>query len=377
MKRLCAILVMVILAPILVPFVWAQGSTSPDWPPEWFGDHLGFPPIPSGTYPVTVSYPGIGGSTTSTTMAVGSAAGPGGYLTIDGTDYGVFGANVTCGDAACETLAIQVVTCSPTGDVYYFIIYLRWSDYVLTVATPTPPVTITPGTSTPVPPTPAITPTPDTTTCPAATISQQPPRAETTRIFPPNPVVVTQGGQGLQVSVRVTSYPVVRIYWEKVDNSHWGCVHVESGFEDDGRYGVSPCAAGWEGWEVRWIEDVKCERRTQIIPDPIVASALRVHARLRESSKRWIEGELRQRYPGAKVRRPNWDEVGQVTVNGCRADGVCILEATVRFMFVDPGYYDMWIDGMTVGTAYTPPRAYRYDWPRPQPVYLMDSTLIW
>lgn len=373
MKRLWAILVVTVILASSV--VWAQDST-PNWPPDWFGNQLGFPPIPSGTYPVTVSYPGAGGGPTSTTMAVGSAAGPGGYLTIDGADYSVFGSNVACTDATCQTLAIEVTTCGPNGEAFYFTIYLRWSDYTGQPLTPTPPVTVTPRTPTPVPPTPTITPTPDTTTCPAATISQQPPRAETTRIFPPNPVVVTQGGQGLQVSVRVTSYPVVRIYWEKVDNSHWGCVHVESGFEDDGRYGVSPCAAGWEGWETRWIQDVRCEQRTQIIPDPIVASALRVHARLRENSKRWIEGELQQRYPGARVRRPNWDETGQVTVNGCGANGVCILEATARFMFVDPGYYDMWMDGMTVGTVYTPPRAYRYDWPQPQPVYLMDSTLI-
>lgn len=370
MKRLLAIL---IITTILAPVVLAQST--PDWPPEWFGDHLGFPPIPSGTYPVTVGYPGIGGSTVQQSMAVGSAAGPYAF-SLDGTGYGVFGTTVGCADTSCQTLAIFVVTVDALGDTTYFTIYLRWSDYYTApVTTPTPALqgTATPGSSTPTPSVPTPTPVSD---CPSDVITQQNPRAETTRVFPPNPVVVTQGGQGLQVSIRVTSYPVIRTYWEKVDNSHWGCVHVESGFEDDGRYGVSPCAAGWSGWETRWIQDTRCEQRTQIIPDPINAGALRVHARLRENSKRWIEGELQQRYPGAKIRKPNWDETGQITVNGCLGNGVCVLEATVRFMFVDPGYYDMWMDGMTIGTVYTPPRAYRYDWPRPQPVYLIDSTLI-
>lgn len=369
-----SIVVMVVMV-VLASSALAQGA---EWPPEWFGNHLGFPPIPSGTYPVTVQYPGVGGSSETGTLAVGSAAGPGGAISVNGMDYGVFGSTVGCADTACTTLAIQVVTVSATGDTYYFTIYLRWDDYsTARPLTPTSAITITAtsGRPTSTPSVPVPTPTPSG--CPSDIITQQAPRVEVLRSFPPNPVVVTQGGQGLQVSLRATSFPVVRTYWERVEETRTACVHVESGFVDDGRYGVSPCAAGWEGWETRTITEIRCEQRTQVIPDPIVANSFRVHARLRESSKRWIEGELQQRYPGAKVRRPDWDEAGQISVNGCLANGVCILEATVRFMFVDPGYYDMWADGRTTGTAYTPPRSFRYDWPRPQPVYLVDSTLIW
>ena len=372
MKRLLAILAVTL---VLAVSVLAQDST-PNWPPEWFGSSYEFPPIPSGTYLVTVRYPGIGSSEVQQSLATGSAAGPEGAFCLDGTCYSVFGTTVGCTDASCSTLAIQVVTVSGTGDTTYFTILLTWSAYSTAIpGTPTPPGTATtiPGTATPLP---TATPEPDDVTCPSAVITQQNPRVEVVRTFPPNPVVVTQGGQGLQVTVRVTSFPVIRTYWEKVDYSRDACVHTETGTEDTGQYGVSPCAAGWEGWEMRHITDIRCEQRTQIIPDPVVPGAFRVHARLRERSKQWIEGELQQRYPGARVKRPNWDEAGQVTANGCLGDGRCILEVALRFMFVDPGYYDMWADGTTAGTLYTLPRPFRYNFPRPQPVYLIDSTLI-
>jgi hypothetical protein len=207
-------------------------------------------------------------------------------------------------------------------------------------------------------------------------IQQQQPSAEMLSKFPQNPVVRGQGGMGLIITYRATSFPVVRHYWVKVDNSHWGCVHVETGFEDDGRYGVSPCAAGWEGWETRWISDVRCEEKIEIIPDPIVASAAQGHARLRENSKRWIEGELQQRYPGARVKKPDWDVAGRVVRQGCYSDGRCILEIQMYFPFEDPGWYDVWANFRTTGTAYTPPRTFEYRPNQPQAVYLMDSTLL-
>ncbi len=284
-----------------------------------------------------------------------------------------------CTDESCQEIAIQGLAYPGGGfgeTPMQISFRIRWSDWVQ-ILTPTPPTTLTPGTTTPPPNT--VTPPPPTPTpqvdCPADVIEQQPPRAEMLSKTPQNPVVRGQGGMGLIITYRATSFPVVRHYWVKVDNSHWGCVHVETGFEDDGRYGVSPCAA-WEGWETRWISDVRCEEKIEVIPDPIVATSFAGHARLRENSKRWIEGELQQRYPGARVKKPDWDVAGRVVRQGCYSDGRCILEAQVYFPFEDPGWYDVWADGRTAGTAYTPPRTFRYQPPEPQPVYLMDSTLI-
>jgi hypothetical protein len=287
----------------------------------------------------------------------------------------------SCSSAStCDTLYITYLV---YGEVGYgempmeVTLMLKWSDWEKIVPS-TPAATLTPGTTTPPPNT--VTPPPPTPTpqidCPADVIQQQQPSAEMLSKFPQNPVVRGQGGMGLIITYRATSFPVVRHYWVKVDNSHWGCVHVETGFEDDGRYGVSPCAAGWEGWETRWISDVRCEEKIEVIPDPIVASAAQGHARLRENSKRWIEGELQQRYPGARVKKPDWDVAGRVVRQGCYSDGRCILEAQVYFPFEDPGWYDVWANFRTTGTAYTPPRIFEYRPNQPQAVYLMDSTLL-
>lgn len=353
---------LLLLCSLLAVPVLAQDG----WPPDWV-----FTPYwPPGEYPVWGTPGGIllWFQEPVTLVADGSPIG-------DPLFY-----SASCMDAACNEILVSCLTFGSPGAGempmnWLFIIKKGdWLPILNPTATPPGTSTATPVVPTSTPP-PIVTPTPDVT-CPADVIQQAPPRAEKVGVFPPNPVVKGQGGQGLTITFRVTSFPVVRHWWEKVDNSRWACVHIESGFEDDGRYGVNPCSAGWEGWENRYITDVKCEERIQIIPDPIRVETFQAHARLLESSKRWIEGELQQRYPGARVRKPNWDVSGQVQTNGCAANGQCVLVVTAYFPFEDPGWYDVWAEGQTSGTAYTPPRTFRYQSSQPQPVYLMDSTLL-
>jgi len=359
-----AILTLILLFSLVLTSV---AQSTPDWPDWVFTGHW-----PPGEYTVWTA-PSLFYSDQQYTITV-----PEGY-----TEENPFGDfyTVSCMDAACTSLMIfyLVYGHGGAGEMplnYTFVI--RWEDWGSLpntgTATP-PPGTTTPTTTTPVPPT--ATPTPEPLDCPDPVIEQRlPPLVERIGIEPPNPVVVGQGGQGLVVRFRVTSFPVVRHWWEAKSEEETVCVHVETGFVDDGRYGVSPCAAGWPGWETRTVRREWCEEHIEIIPDPIRASGFMVHARLREQSKQWIRGELRTRYPGADIQHPDWDVPGVTTVNGCLGDGRCVLEKTARVLFEDPGYYDMWVDGFTVGTAYTPPRAYRYSWPQPQPVYLMDTTII-
>jgi hypothetical protein len=84
--------------------------------------------------------------------------------------------------------------------------------------TATPQASSTPfptGRPTPTPqPTRAPLPTPPT--CPPESISQQqPPAMILIESHPPNPVVVGQGGQGLDVTVRAVSYPVIHRWWTR------------------------------------------------------------------------------------------------------------------------------------------------------------------
>lgn len=377
-RELAIAMVFLLTLSLALSTISLAQDSAPNWPPEWFGSSLDFPPIPPGQYPVTVLLPGIGGSTIGDTLVIGPSCS--GAFCLSSGPHGVFGTTVGCTDSTCQVLNIFVVTCDPPDcmNTTYFTIQLRWSDYVAVIM-PTPRASSTPNSPTPTTPVPPTT-TPVPTQCPADVIQQLPPRVSQINAFPPNPVVRGQGGQGLTITYRVTSYPVVRHWWKLVDNSRDACVHIDANGNIDGeytgQYPVNPCDAQWEDWEVRHIDDKKCEEQIEIIPDPIRADTFVAHARLRENSKRWILGELQQRYPGARIRKPNWDVNGQVQSNGCSPDGICTLVITVHFPFEDPGWYDIRAEGQTAGTQYTPPRTFQYQPSRPQPVYLMDSTLL-
>jgi hypothetical protein len=248
-------------------------------------------------------------------------------------------------------------------------------------ATPTPDATSTPfptGLPTPTP-RPTATPMPTPITCPPESISQQPPVMILIESHPPNPVVVGQGGQGLDVSVRAISYPVIHRWWTPereyecrwwdtdtygVPSGHRGhcCPEGNSDCDRDHYYRVP---------EGPWY----CQEHVRRIPDPILMEYLRGTADLHKTSIEWIETDLAGKYPGARVRHPHWgvDGVGQPYFT---LDWRCIVEALVHFPFEDPGYYDIQVHGQTAGTIYTPPRSFSYVMEEPQAVYLMDTMLI-
>jgi hypothetical protein len=248
-------------------------------------------------------------------------------------------------------------------------------------ATPTPAATSTPWpTSLPTPtPRPTATPMPTPIACPPESISQQPPVMILIESHPPNPVVVGQGGQGLDVSVRAISYPVIHRWWTPereyecrwwdtdTYGAPWGhrghcCPDDNPDCDRDHYYRVP------EG-------DWYCQEHVQRIPDPILMEYLRGTADLHETSIAWIETDLAQKYPGARVRQPHWSVDG-VGTPYFTADWRCIVEALVHFPFEDPGYYDVEVHGQTAGTIYTPPRSFSYVMEEPQAVYLMDTMLI-
>lgn len=368
-QRSCRIAALALLGlALLVSLALAQESVP--WPSWVFGGELGYAHWPAGEYPVW--WPNFSGTEqgTLTVLDDGSWAygGGAGWPQV---------LSVGCSAPNCETLVISFYLTGNGGSAgletwgWFEIHWDEWS--TLSLATPetgTPQPTTT---ATPRFPTPGPTPTPAPgDNCPADTIQQQAPRVEFLQVYPPYPVVVGQGGQGLRLTVRVTSYPVVHRYWTHQVRDENHCVHVETGF-------ISPtgqeCVDRWPGWEYRNVHEEWCQEHLEIIPDPIAAGAFQAHARLRENSKRWIRTTLAQHYPGARVRHPDWDVAGQGS-GGCLPDGRCILNTQAVFPFEDPGWYDLWVDGWTVGTTYTPPRVYRLEMEDPQPVYLLDTTLI-
>jgi len=230
-------------------------------------------------------------------------------------------------------------------------------------------------------PRPTAVPMPTPVDCPPPTISQRlPPTVEVLQTWPPNPVVKGQGGQGFDLTVRVTSYPVIRRWWTREERVERECVWTgdsATGQPDMSVCGCTPDGSPgcWPGWKMKNNREWYCQEHVEVIPDPIQAGAFQAYASLRQTSREWIATNLASKYPGARVHHPEWDVRGNGS-GGCLGDGRCILETVAHFGFVDPGWYDMWVDGWTVGTRFTPPRTYHYDLPEPQPVYLMDTTLI-
>jgi hypothetical protein len=259
------------------------------------------------------------------------------------------------------------------------------------VPTGTPPPTATPTLRPTNTPQPTRTPEPTPINCPAPIISQAPPSALTTEVWPPNPVVTGQGGQGFNVTFTIISYPAIYRWWTREwdmecawhedpnnpgqpNTSKCGCV--------PGNPGSSSC---WPGWALKKTEQ-RCVEHREIYPDIIDMAALHGTADLHQSSIEWIETDLAGKYPGAEVYKTHYSasSYAQPVV---LADGRCVLIGEVmHFPFQDPGYYDVAWSGRTSGTPYTPPRSFSDSYPsylarqgqEPEAlaVYLIDTSLV-
>ncbi|HDD24799.1 MAG TPA: hypothetical protein ENF52_05125 [Chloroflexi bacterium] len=222
-------------------------------------------------------------------------------------------------------------------------------------------------------------------TCPPESISQKPPVATILETFPPHPVVKGQGGQGLDVTVRAISYPVIHRWWTRerkweckwwdVDtygvprpNNGNGCCPEDQQLQNGG-CGVNTSDCWWVAG------DWECVEHTEAIPDPILMEYFNVTALLRQTSVEWIQTDLASKYPGADIKHPNWYRQPDASPT-ILPNGVCIVEGVAHIPFEDPGWYDVSVNAQTAGTIYTPPRSFSYVMPTPQPVYLMDTMLI-
>lgn len=242
--------------------------------------------------------------------------------------------------------------------------------------------TLTPGRPTPTS-IPTITPGPTPIECPAPTVSQHSPTTELLYSEPPFPVVVGQGGSGLEIVVRITSYPAIYRWWTREVEREEQCIwHGDSvtGEPDESYCDCipnNPDASGcWPGWAMEEVETREyCQEHSLAIPDPIVLSWCGGSAVLREASREWIETNLASKYPGARVHHPEWS-VGCMGSPILTADKRYVLDATVRFPFEDPGWYDVAMSGRTQGTQFTPPRSFGWAPSEPQPVYLLDTSLL-
>ncbi len=112
----------------------------------------------------------------------------------------------------------------------------------------------------------------------------------------------------------------------------------------------------WDG------EFKECRRDSFALPDTI--ASLSVHADLSSDSVSWItSGELQQKYPGIQVYQTHWNlypGMGNVSFTD---GGRGFTGQWNRLPLRDPGVYIVTVEGVTTGTEYSPPRAFRFNEP--------------
>ncbi len=192
------------------------------------------------------------------------------------------------------------------------------------------------------------------------------------RSRPAYPIVVGQDPrrEGIVYEIEVRVLPVIYRRYEKEPDQ---CVPVPDADQDGKPDRSGSCSIG--GWPGD-LQPGACRLVEERYPEPVQGSGALAMI-LRKSSIDWIQNELAARYPGARVRMPRilLPVAGQGAVLG---DKTFVLTAVVNPKPEDPGYYDVEIAFNTAGTPVTAPRQIRWRTPpdRPQPVYLLETTLV-
>lgn len=104
-----------------------------------------------------------------------------------------------------------------------------------------------------------------------------------------------------------------------------------------------PALFEWYEWDDTQGKYVKRQER---VPVPVVPGSVELYGSMTAASQDWVHLDLAARYPGASVRKGEWDmarDVGlRVVENRTLADGTTILRATAfRVPFTDPGTYTL------------------------------------
>lgn len=197
--------------------------------------------------------------------------------------------------------------------------------------------------------------------------------------WPPHPIVVGQDPrrEGIRYEIEVRIPPVLYRRWEREPDRCVPVPDADGNGKPDREQGT--CSVTIGDPPVPWPGDLvpgECRLVEERYPEPVSGQGL-LSMVLRPSSRAWIQGELAARYPGARVRQP----VIQLPVAGAGqvlGDKTFLLTAVVNPKPVDPGYYDVSLAFTTAGTPVSPPRTVVWRTPddRPQPVYLLEVTLV-
>lgn len=202
--------------------------------------------------------------------------------------------------------------------------------------------------------------------------------------YPPRPVVVGQDPErrGADILVVICTRPAV---FEWTETVRW-CQYSEQPVEgwDGCDYDMDGDGRPDHPGDPHWTEGERHIPHREVVPDRLDFNTLRFTATLTGESQAWILGELARKYPGATVRKPEWDLIQdreahfrllQNYIDGQQRH-VVVFQAS-RVPFLDPGEYTVevrartqgvWLHGMS-----SPPRLLTAR--VTLKVWLLDSTL--
>lgn len=192
-----------------------------------------------------------------------------------------------------------------------------------------------------------------------------------TKDAPSNPVVVNQDPNrtGVDITWTVTILPTIYTYgvWTNVPYPNNGnckslnseCLVNQSGMPCCTGYYCSPdnpnSGNGHCSVDPNYPPLWECVDHSILFREDIVS--LTPKASLDAASRSWIMGALAQAYPGTRLQHPDWSF--RVTKSCQWKNNACTITHTeAHIPVVDPGVYDMFIQGLTVGTDITDPRTF-------------------
>jgi hypothetical protein len=193
------------------------------------------------------------------------------------------------------------------------------------------------------------------------------------QIAPNSAVVIGQDPDenGVTVEYKVSLEPTVVSYekWTLIGSRKVACAEDDKGNgNNSSKDPEDDCPKGWhQVVEHIWACTVK-ERVYKEGIDELIAGAS-----LKLESRDWINGELAVAYPGATLQHPDW---GFAAPPNCNWSGdLCNWTFTLKIPVVDPGWYDIKLEGLTEGTKASPARSFEIIAGK-FGVYLMDNTAL-
>ena len=107
-------------------------------------------------------------------------------------------------------------------------------------------------------------------------------------------------------------------------------------------------------WEAS--TETECIQHVEIFPDYLNYATLSIN--LSSDSRNWILTDLAQAYPGADLKRPEWEFSFQGPGSVGGGSIVFWSQLIPNIQFADPGVYQMQVRGLTTGTLVSAPRPF-------------------